>query len=220
MTNSKVKTAKPRGRPRQSDSDIPTVIQIATAALIEFATHGYEGAKISCIAKRAGVVTPAVHYHYKTKLELWKAAVDHSFKEYDLLANTVQSDLRDLDPISILKVIIRRYITIAFNSPERIRIILLESLRDNERSQWLIDKHILPSHKVLKPYFEQLVRAGIIKPYSGLSIISILGGAVVSTLSNANTVGKLYDFDDVNDQLITESSDAITDILLNGILKV
>ena len=219
MTKNTIKTAKPRGRPRQSDSDVPTVTQIAAAALNEFATHGYEGAKISAIAKRAGVVTPAVHYHYKTKLDLWKAAVDHSFKEYDLLANSIQSDLKDLDPISILKVIIRRYITIAFSSPERIRIILLESTRDNERSQWIIEKHILPSHEALKPYFDQLVSAGIIKPYSGLTIISILGGAVIATLSNVNTVGKLYSSSDVNEKLITENSDAIIDILLNGILK-
>lgn len=219
MTKNTVKITKARGRPRQSDSDIPKVTQIATAALSEFATHGYEGAKISNIAKLAGVVTPAVHYHYKTKLDLWKAAVDHSFKEYDLLTNSIQSDLTDLDPISILKVIIRRYTTIAFNNPERIRIMLLESIRDNERSQWLIEKHILPSHEVLKPYFDQLVSAKIIKPYSGLTIISILGGAVVSTLSNVNTVGKLYNLDDFNEELITQNSNAIIDILLNGILK-
>lgn len=219
MTKSTVKASKARGRPRQSDSDVPKITQIANAALHEFSTHGYEGAKISSIAKRAGVVTPAVHYHYKTKLDLWKAAVDYSFKEYDLLANSIQNDLKDLDPISVLKVIIRRYITIAFNSPERIRIMLLESIRNNERSQWLIEKHILPSHQTLKPYFEQLVSENVIKPYSGLTIISILGGAVISTLTNVNTVGELYDFDDVNETLITENSDAIIDILLNGILK-
>jgi AcrR family transcriptional regulator len=191
---------------------------IAEAALQEFAAHGYEGAKIANIAKRASVVTPAVHYHYKTKLDLWKAAVDHSFRDYDALTRAFQADLQDLDPLSRLKVIVRRYTSVVFENPARVRIILLEGLRNTERSRWLIEKHLRPSHEDSKALFDALRDSGIIKPYSGLTILSMLGGAVVTELANTYMVGDLYGIDEVNAEVIAEKADAIIDIMFTGIL--
>ena len=207
-----------RGRPRAADIDVPTETIIADAALQEFAAHGYEGSKIANIAKRANVVTPAVHYHFKTKLDLWKAAVDHAFRDFDALTRSFQADLRDLDPLSMLKVIVRRYTTIVFNNPARIRIILLEGLRDTERSRWLIKKHLIPSHEESRALFTTLADSGIIKPYSSLTILSMLGGAAVTELANTHMVGQLYGISEVTEEVVAEKADAIIDIMFTGIL--
>lgn len=210
--------ARRPGRPKASDIDMPTETVIAEAALQEFAAHGYEGAKVATIAKRAGVVTPAVHYHYKTKLDLWKGAIDHSFRDFDALTRVVQADLQDLDPLSRLKVIVRRYTNIVFENPARVRIILLEGLRNTERRRWLIDKHLRPSHEDSKSLFDALHDAGIIKPYSGLTILSMLGGAVVTELSNTHMVGDLYGINEITPEVIAAKADAIIDIMFTGIL--
>ena len=46
--------------------------EILKAAEKEFMLHGYDGARIVAIAKRACVGHPLLHYHFKTKKDLFK----------------------------------------------------------------------------------------------------------------------------------------------------
>ena len=60
--------------------------EILKAAEKEFVLHGYDGARIVAIAKRACVGHPLLHYHLKTKKELFKFVV---FRKIDLLRQSV-----------------------------------------------------------------------------------------------------------------------------------
>lgn len=60
--------------------------EILKAAEKEFVLHGYDGARIVAIAKRACVGHPLLHYHFKTKKELFKFVV---FRKIDLLRQSV-----------------------------------------------------------------------------------------------------------------------------------
>ncbi|MEZ5448536.1 MAG: TetR/AcrR family transcriptional regulator [Thiolinea sp.] len=53
---------KPPGRIRQRNE------KIIAAAEIEFAQHGFKGASIQNIAKRAGLPKANVHYYFSSKL--------------------------------------------------------------------------------------------------------------------------------------------------------
>lgn len=60
--------------------------EILNAAEKEFMLHGYDGARTVAIAKRAGVGHPLLHYHFKTKKDLFKFVV---FRKIDLLRQSV-----------------------------------------------------------------------------------------------------------------------------------
>lgn len=60
--------------------------EILNAAEKEFILHGYAGARTVAIAKRAGVGHPLLHYHFKTKKDLFKFVV---FRKIDLLRQSV-----------------------------------------------------------------------------------------------------------------------------------
>jgi len=49
--------------------------EILKAAELEFVAKGYDGARTMEIARRAGVGHPLLHYHFKTKGELFKQVV-------------------------------------------------------------------------------------------------------------------------------------------------
>lgn len=212
------KKTRSRGRPKLGKNEPSTFSIILQSALIEFSTHGFEGAKIADVAKRAGVVTPAVNYHFKSKQDLWEQSIDYAFREYHQLFDGIETDLKDLDPLSAFKFIIRRYITIAFDNPERIRIILIEGMRENSRSEWLIKKHILPSHEKLRPYLESLIDNKVIKDYSPILFFSMLGGTVITMINNTQMVGSLYGINSVSKEVIAKQADAIVDIILKGAL--
>jgi TetR/AcrR family transcriptional regulator len=62
----------PRGPDRKRDPE-RTRERLLEAALLEFAEHGYAGARISAIAKRAGVNQQLVSYYFDGKEGLFKA---------------------------------------------------------------------------------------------------------------------------------------------------
>ena len=210
------KTGK-RGRPPLKGDEQSNRNLILEAALVEFGTHGYEGTKIADIAERAGVVTPAVHYHFKTKDRLWQATMTRSFAELEN-QRAQTSDLQDLDDLSQLKVLTRRYIRFAFSRPNHARVIYLETLRDTDRARWLIDNHLTAIHKRDRELWGRLQDAGIIKPYPQLTFRSMMAGAVTVVITNVNAVGHLYDMES-GDDLWKQQEDMIVDVLIDGFLN-
>ena len=53
----------------------PTQIKILKAAEIEFATHGFNGATVRDITKRAEANIASINYHFGTKEVLFKEMV-------------------------------------------------------------------------------------------------------------------------------------------------
>jgi len=63
----------------RSDLSAITRASLIEAAVHEFAAHGFDGASTRAIATRAGVHQPQINYHFESKLDLWRAAVDWLF---------------------------------------------------------------------------------------------------------------------------------------------
>src|SRR3546814_9276192 len=57
----------------------PTRDRILDAALDLFSERSFDGATTREIAQRAGVTQPLLNYHYRSKDDLWRAAVDSLF---------------------------------------------------------------------------------------------------------------------------------------------
>ncbi|SCE93215.1 DNA-binding transcriptional regulator, AcrR family [Micromonospora viridifaciens] len=65
----------PAGGERQRDADRSRQ-RILDAALVEFGEHGYSGARISAIARRAGVNQQLISYYFNGKEGLYRALTD------------------------------------------------------------------------------------------------------------------------------------------------
>jgi len=64
-----VRSSRPRPDAEPADS---TRRRIADAATIEFAAHGFDGARIDAIARRAGVNKALLYYYFPNKAELYR----------------------------------------------------------------------------------------------------------------------------------------------------
>ena len=97
------------------------------AALHEFAAHGFEGASTRRIAAAAGTHQPQINYHFESKEELWKAAVDHLF---DRLDTAVRDSFDDTTPgwgtRAGFAANIRAFVRAAAGLPELNRIMVQE----------------------------------------------------------------------------------------------
>ena len=68
--------------------------RIISAAIEEFAEHGYHAATIRDICKRAGVNIAAINYHFSGKAELYRRSLEmiFSFKQPLPCADKIKSD--------------------------------------------------------------------------------------------------------------------------------
>jgi len=101
---------------------------ILTAALAEFKEHGYRGATISRIAKRAGVTEPTIYEYFKSKEELLYSIPEVAMRGF---LKSLQDSLRHLDtPVNRLYNFILHQIRSVRDAPTYYSLLIME-LRNN-----------------------------------------------------------------------------------------
>lgn len=115
---------------------------IVSAAVEAFSELGFHGASTRDIAARAGTNQGLITYHFRTKEDLWKAAVDSIF-------SLLRDELRppgtlpaEGDPRERIREGIRRYVRFAAAHPEFFRLMVEEGRTTDPRMQWLVDTHL------------------------------------------------------------------------------
>jgi AcrR family transcriptional regulator len=86
---------RPRRRPRRSAEQ--NRVEILRAATAEFATHGYAGARITRIVKKARTNPRMVYEQFGSKSELYVAALESALG--GLRAEELTLDVEHLDPL-------------------------------------------------------------------------------------------------------------------------
>lgn len=119
--------------------------RIVAAARDAFAEGGFDGTSTRDIAHRAGVTQGLVTYHFASKDELWRAAVDGIFAGLDSVL-TARSDAETdgdgyPDPRSA-RLAIQAYVSFSARHPELFQIMVDAGRHDDERMRWLVDRHL------------------------------------------------------------------------------
>jgi TetR/AcrR family transcriptional regulator len=83
--------------------------QILNAAEVEFSRCGLNGARISTIAKGAGVTTAMIHYYFENKEGLYKAVLERPATEVS--TDLAKLNLDQLPPMQALEQFVRAAIT-------------------------------------------------------------------------------------------------------------
>lgn len=97
--------------------------KILGAAEAVFAEHGYSGASMSEIARRAGIPKPNLHYYCKTKQELYRRVLRRIL---DLWLGTADEIRPDSDPAQALAHYIAAKIDLARRRPLASRVFANE----------------------------------------------------------------------------------------------
>ena len=101
------------------------------------------------IAARAGVSQPSLNYHFRTKDELWRAAVDGLFAKLDASHRRPDRRAPRRGPASPRpSSSIRDFIAFSAANPQLHRIITQESKGEGERIDWLVDEHVRPLYEL------------------------------------------------------------------------
>lgn len=134
--------------------------RILAAALDLFSERSFEGATTREIAARAGVTQPLLNYHFRSKEELWRAAVDGLFEALSEALAARQVGLRGVDDLTAMRLLVREFIFFSAEHPQVHRIITQECKTDGPRMDWLVERHIRPLYEATTEILERLVENG------------------------------------------------------------
>lgn len=205
------------GRPRLRDSTTPATEVILDLAVEEFGLHGFEGTNIGDIAAKAGVAKPLVHYHFETKDKLWQAAVSHAMDKLGAEFRNMNFELRDLDPVAALSVVIRRYTYFCARNHAVTNIVIQEIGRGGERATWLKETYLKPMYLVAESFLHAAAGQGELRPVQPAHLLSMISGAINGFFAFSDLLSEMYGFDPLTEESAGEHAEMVVDILLNGL---
>ena len=193
--------------------------RILRAALEEFARKGFDGTTTAAIARHAGVTQPLVHYHFNSKVALWKAAVHSAFAASALAFAGVEQELCGLDGIDQLKVMTRRYVRFSASHPELARIVSHESMQGGERLEWLNDEAIGGRFDWFGDLFQKGVADGWMKPLPVMHVLSCIGASGAYLFMVRASVLETYGVDVTDPVVVEQHADTVIEMFFHGLVQ-
>lgn len=156
----------------------PTRETILRHAIHEFAAHGFEGTSTSGIARLCGVTQPLIHYHFASKENLWREAVDLLFAEVTDRFGQMRLEGEGQSPRDLLRTLMRRFVHQCAERPEIAQIVLREGTHRNPRFDWLVERHLSPLIAGISQLFAASLPSGQAEVMPPLHVVFVaMGGA-------------------------------------------
>jgi len=197
--------------PQQRSQD--TRDKIVAAGLEAFATHGFDGARTRDIAASARVNQGLITYHFSSKLELWKAAVNRIFALLAANLGERSRALEEVDPVTRARLAIRDFVRFAAAHPELHRLMVEEGKSDGPRMQWLVDRHVRPLYEASCALLRAAQAEGALPPLPATQLHYLLLGAAAHLFVMAPEVRRLTGEDPMRKEAIEAHADAIVALL-------
>jgi len=139
--------------------------QIADAALLEFAEHGYAGTRVADVAQRAGVSKGLMYVYFRTKEELFKAVVRKVLTpKLDQLTSTVRHSTLPMDQflrgpfLTFMQELVRSRARVV------LRLMIAEGPKHPDLTQWYMDNVLNRGLGALREMIQRGVRNGELRP--------------------------------------------------------
>jgi len=149
---------------KQQQRSILTQQKLLDAAIEAFSANGFKGTSTRDIAERAKVHHPLITYHFKNKGELWRAAANRIFREFNISLVKAMAEVPEIDPKARAEAFIRTYVKHSFGHPALHKIILQESSYPSDRLDWLVTTHLKPLYSMVSGPLITLQKLGIAPP--------------------------------------------------------
>ncbi|WP_109808464.1 TetR/AcrR family transcriptional regulator [Sphingosinithalassobacter portus] len=187
------------------------------AALKLFAQNGFDGASLQEIANSASIGQPLVHYHFGSKDNLWRAAVEYALDDYKRFFGLLNRTIVDLRPIDALRVFMRGFLEFSAERPEHVMIILNEMRTPGERFDWLIETFVGPFHGQLDNLLSRAADDGWIVPVPVAHLTPMIMIALSHFYTFRPLIQGLYGIDPQDEDVANAHADYMIKLLFNGL---
>jgi len=207
---------KPMWREPIQERALVTREKLLEAAIRAFASAGFDAASTRDIETEAGVNRGLIAYHFKTKDELWKAAVEWLFARAAAELALAEQHAAHVDPVGRLRYFVRAIVRLSARHPEVNRLMIEEGSQDDWRLNWLVEHFVRPWYKRVAALFEEARSMGLAPRMAFPHFYYILTGAAALPFSMAPEARRLARIDTMRDEFIDAHADALADLFFPG----
>ncbi|WP_306119856.1 MULTISPECIES: TetR/AcrR family transcriptional regulator [unclassified Roseitalea] len=166
---------------------------ILDAALVEFSTQGFDGARVDTIAARAGVSKPLIYDYYGDKEALYGAALLEAYVQ--IRQGEQALDLEGLEPDAAIRKLVRFTMDHFRENPWFIAMLNTENLRGGETIRSLRDAAEIQSGlmRKLKTILDKGVEKKMFRPgVDPAELYIFIASMCYFPLSNRHTLRMVF----------------------------
>lgn len=190
---------------------------ILDAAIHTFAEFGFDAASIGLIAERSKVKKTLIQYHFETKENLWKEAVNALWEQRQVALPSYFKGADKVDSELTLRFIFKQIIRFAFDHPEWLGIMLREAANPTSpRFNWLIESHIKEDYSEGLNFIKKAQSLGLLPQLPPLNLLHIISGALFYLVLVAPLTIKSTGKDPHNNDFLEEHVDTLLAMLQTG----
>jgi AcrR family transcriptional regulator len=219
MTSTRFSGTRPFGQPvLPAAARRPGVrAQILEAALVEFAERGFGEASLAAIARKLGVTAPLVLYHFGSKANLWREAVEVLCAGLASAVESAVEDGRNLDPRSALQLLVRRLVLFFAGNRAAYRLLRDQGGIDSDRADWLTCKHLKPIVAQIESVYRRAVENGVVKSAPFETTFFMILGAASCYLESRALVSHLFGSADEGPEWASGYADQVVALCFQGL---
>lgn len=206
---------KKRGQ-RDSSASRAAILQ---AALNEFSTAGYDGARVDRIASAAGVSKPLLYDYFGDKDDLYAAALREAYMQ--IRTRELDLNLEVLEPEEAIRELVAFTLDHFRQNPWFIAMLNTENLRGGVTVRKLHDRQEIQSKLLtaLDDVLKRGRRAGIFhQDISATRLYLLIASLCYFPVSNRHTLVAIFDLE-LDDREFARHAETITDILLTWLIS-
>lgn len=201
---------------KQQQRSIVTQQKLLDAAIEAFSENGFKGTSTRDIADRAGVHHPLITYHFKNKEQLWRAATDRIFRDFNVSLAKTMAEADDLDPKARAAAFVRTYVRHSHDHPALHRIILQESSHPSDRLDWLVSNHVRPLFSEAVKSLRELQDIGVAPQGNPALLFNMIRVSAGGLLALAAEIRGTSDIDLSTEVALEQLADLIIRCFLPG----
>jgi len=141
-------------RTRDAEATKAKLLRVATT---EFASRGYDGARVESIARNAGVNINLVYHYFGNKQGIYVAALESIY----VLIRSHHQDmvLRNLDPETAMSELVRSTFRMFVETPEAIGLLATENI---QRARYVQDSQLISGlYNALLEFIRDTLERGV-----------------------------------------------------------
>jgi AcrR family transcriptional regulator len=167
-------------------------LQILDAALTEFADKGFQEASLAAIARRLGVTAPLVLYHFGSKANLWREALELFSTNLAAVVTRAAEEGNELDSREALRLMVRRLVQFFASNRAAYRLMRDEGGTENGQSEWFTSKNLRPIIEQIETVYRRAVEEGAVRPAPFETTFFMILGAASCYLESRHLVTRLF----------------------------
>jgi len=185
--------------------------RILAVAREEFATRGFNAARLQDIAERAGLTHPTLLYHFGSKEGLYSAVIEDAVGDWAATTNRVRSTgLRGFDHVEAL---VAAGLEFFGEHLDFVVIVRREAIEGAGRLEEAIAAHMRPFLDDAVAFLSREVEAGRLRPHDPIELMQVCYGAMLTYFSDARFRSRLLGDDPLGAAAQTRFRTALTGLL-------